>query len=113
VTGGYVASAVLAVSGLAGVVDPQRIGQALQTDLSPARARAEYRIVYGTLAALGVGALVAGSSDVFTAIGTVWLGAAAVRVLALALDRPKADLTYWAYLALELALGFAAVLENG
>ena len=111
--GGYVSSAILAASGLAGVVAPDRIGTALQTDLSPPRARAEFRVVYGTLAAVAIFALVAGDPPVFRAIGFLWLGAAVVRLLALAVDRPKADWTYWAYLGLEVLLGVAGILAKG
>lgn len=107
--GGYVASALLAASGLAGVVAPQRVGRALDTDLASPRARAEFRIAYACLAAVGIDALIAGSAAVFVAVGVLWLGAAGVRLVALVVDRPRADRTYGLYLALELALGLVGI----
>jgi hypothetical protein len=110
--GGYVASAILAAAGVAGVLAPQRVGSALETNLSPARARAEFRIAYACFAALGIDACLTGSAAVFMAVGTLWLGAAFIRLVALVVDRPQADRTYWIFLALELALGCAGVLLN-
>jgi Domain of unknown function (DUF4345) len=110
--GGYVASAILAAAGVAGIVAPQRVGRALETDLAPARARAEFRIAYACFAAIGIEAVITGSAAVFLAVGTLWLGAAFIRVVALVVDRPHADGTYWLFLALELALGCAAILLN-
>jgi uncharacterized protein DUF4345 len=110
VIGGYVSAALLAVSALAGVVMPERIALALDTAFTSSRGRAEFRVVYATLAAVGVWALAAGDREVFIAVGLLWLGAAAVRVLSLALDRPRPDWTYWAYLGLEVGLGLAGVL---
>lgn len=107
---GYLSSAVLAAGGLAGVVVPGRVGAALQTDLSPPRAKAEYRILNGTFVGLGVFALVSGDAQVFTGIGFLWLGAAVVRLFALAVDRPKAVWTYWALFGLEAGLGTAGIL---
>ena len=103
--GGYLASAVLAASGVAGVLIPERVGRVLHTDLSAPRARAEMRGAYACFAALGIDAIIAGSPAVFFAVGILWLGAAAVRLFALAVDRPHADWTYWVFLGLELALG--------
>ena len=105
VLGGYLASAVLAASGVAGVFIPERVGRVLHTDLSAPRARAEMRSAYACFAVLGIDAIIAGSPAVFFAVGILWLGAAAVRLFALAVDRPHADWTYWVFLGLELALG--------
>ncbi|MEX2458933.1 MAG: hypothetical protein WD770_08110 [Actinomycetota bacterium] len=106
-------ASVLAASALAGVVIPQRVASALDTAFESARGRAEFRIVYATLAAVGVWALVIGDSEVFIAVGLLWLGAAAVRIAALLLDRPRPDRTYWAYLVLGVGLGLAGVLGSG
>jgi hypothetical protein len=111
--GGYVASAILAASGLAGLAMPGRVGLALQTDLATPRARAEYRVVYGCFAGVGLFALAAGDPVVFKAVGALWLGGGVVRLLALALDRPTADWTWWAFLALELTLGSLGILASG
>jgi Domain of unknown function (DUF4345) len=103
--GGYVASAVLAASGIAGVVIPERVGRVLHTELSAPRARAEMRVAYACFAALGIDAMIAGTPAVFFAVGILWLGAAAVRLAALVIDRPSAEWTYWAFFVLELILG--------
>src|SRR5882672_5790957 len=110
--GGYMAGGVLAASGIAGVLMPQRVGRVLHTDLSPARARAEFRIAYACFAAVGFDALVAGAPAVFTAVGALWLAAAGVRLVAIPVDRPRADWTYWTFLALEALLGAAGVLAG-
>jgi uncharacterized protein DUF4345 len=110
--GGYIAAASLAASGAAGILLPQRIAPVLETALTPGRATAEFRILNGALAALGIWALIVGRADAFTAVGVVWLGAAAVRLLAFVMDRPRPDVTYWAFFALEAVLGAAAVYGN-
>lgn len=111
--GGYVSGAVLAVSGIAGILLPRQVGAALDIGLPTGRASAELRVAYGAFAAIGVWAVIAGESALFAGIGFLWLGAAAVRVIALALDHPRADATYWAILAMEVAFGLAGVLGDG
>jgi hypothetical protein len=113
VIGGYVSSAILAVSGAAGILVPDQIATALDTTFTSVRGRAELRIVYGALAAMGVWALVAADREVFIAIGVFWLGAAGVRLLAFAVDRPRKVWTYWVFLALEIVVGLAGVLGSG
>jgi uncharacterized protein DUF4345 len=113
VIGGYVSSSLLAASGVAGILIPDRIASVLDTTFSSTRGRAELRIVYGALAALGGCAVAAADHELFVAVGVFWLGAAAVRLLALTMDRPRAGSTYWAFLALELVLGFLGVLGSG
>jgi hypothetical protein len=113
VIGGYVSSAILAVSGAAGILVPDQIATALDTTFTSARGRAELRVVYGALAVMGVWALVAAEREVFIAVGVFWLGAAGVRLFALAVDRPRKVWTYWAYLALEIVVGLAGVLGSG
>jgi hypothetical protein len=113
VIGGYLSSAILAASGLAGILIPDQIAPVLDTTFASSRGRAEFRIVYGALAALGGWALAVADHEVFVAVGVFWLGAAAVRLLALALDRPRTGSTYWAFLALEVVLGLAGVLGSG
>jgi hypothetical protein len=111
--GGYISAAVLAASGLAGVVIPHQIGPVLDTVLTPGRSKAEFRIAYGAIAAFGAFAFAAGDAEVFMAVGVFWLGAAVVRLLALALDRPRMDWTYRTFLVLEVAAGLAGVLGSG
>jgi hypothetical protein len=111
---GHLASAALMLSGAAGIAVPDRIVEAL--DLAPGSTRgiAEVRAgLGGTYTALGAYALLSGSAGAQRAIGATWLGAGAVRLAALKLDRPRTDWTYWAYLAAELGLGTAAVLAAG
>jgi hypothetical protein len=43
------------------------------------------------------------------AVGVTWLGAAAVRLGSLKLDRPRTDWTFWAFLAAEIAFGATAL----
>jgi hypothetical protein len=111
--GGYVSGAVLAVSGIAGVLIPRQVAAPLDIGLPTGRARAELRIAYAAFGALGVWALIAGESALFTGIGVLWLGAAGVRLITLAVDRPKADALYWAILAMEVGFGILGVLGSG
>lgn len=109
---GRVSSAALMLSGVAGVVTPNRV--AAQLDLSSATSRgvAETRAgLGGTYAALGGWALVSGNPAARTAVGVTWLGAAAARLGSLAVDRPDTDWTFWAYLGAEIGLGTAALLS--
>ncbi|MCW2572786.1 MAG: hypothetical protein JWO88_2844 [Frankiales bacterium] len=97
-------------SGIAGVVMPEKVGAALHVPASDARGVAETRAgLGGTYAALGLWALVSRSPLARRAVGVTWLGAAAARLLALRLDEPETDATYWAYLAGEVALGLGAL----
>ncbi len=111
--GGYVASAALAVAGVLAVLVPERTARALHTAFTSARGRAEFRIANATFAGVGLWALIDGSRSVFIAVGALWLAAGAVRLLALALDRPQPDWTYWTYLALEATLATLALLPLG
>jgi hypothetical protein len=107
---GWVSSAALAASGLGIALDPRRAGEVLNLVASSNRGIAETRAgLGGTFVGLGLWALNRRSPDAYTAVGVTWLGAAAFRSAALAVDRPETDWTYWAYLALELTLGFGAL----
>ncbi|MGH2662318.1 MAG: DUF4345 family protein [Actinomycetota bacterium] len=110
--GGYISSAFLAAAGVAGVLIPERIAPVLDTPLPSGRARAEFRIANGAFAGIGVWALIEGSAALFIGVGLAWAGAAMVRLLALALDSPRADWTYWAFLALEAGLAFVALVPG-
>ncbi|MGW0193294.1 DUF4345 family protein [Nonomuraea sp. NPDC003201] len=108
---GRVSSGALLLSGMAGVLMPESVGANLKIDASEARGRAEIRAgLGGTFAALGGWALVRDTPQANAAVAVTWLGAAAVRLAALAVDRPRTDRSYWAYLGLELTLGGAALL---
>jgi hypothetical protein len=107
---GRISSAALMLSGIAGAVMPRRVGDSLHLSATSERGVAETRAALGgTYAALGAWALVSRDAAAQTAVGVTWLGAAVVRVGSLAIDRPRTDWTFWAYLAAELGLGTTAV----
>ncbi|MCU1683016.1 MAG: hypothetical protein JWQ81_3755 [Amycolatopsis sp.] len=109
---GRLSSAALLLSGVAGVVAPKSVGEALELTMPTARGISETRAgLGGTFAALGGWALVSSESAAETAVGVTWLGAAGVRLVSLALDRPRTTWTYWAYLGLEIGLGTTALLS--
>jgi hypothetical protein len=109
---GRVSSAALMVSGFAGVLTPQKVSTALHLAASSGRAVAETRAgLGGTYAALGAWAMFSRRPAAHTAVGVLWLGAAAARIAALLVDDPEPDAAYWAYLAAELGFGSAAVVS--
>ncbi len=108
--GGRWSSAVLMLSGLAGVVMPARVAANLELPAGTARGLAETRAgLGGTYAALGGWALLSRDPTAQAAVGVTWLGAAAARVSSLVLDRPRTDGAFWSYLAIEVGLGAAAL----
>ena len=107
---GRVSSAALMLSGIAGVVIPDRVADNLGLSAVSPRGVAETRAgLGGTYAALGAWGLTSRHREAQAAVGVTWLGAAAARVLALVLDKPETDATYWAYLAAEVGLGALAL----
>src|SRR6266550_460825 len=107
---GRVSSAALMASGLAGVLAPRSVTSALEVEPVSARGTAESRAgLGGTYAALGGWALVRGEPSAQVAVGVTWLGAAAVRLASLLVDRPRTDWTYWSYLTAELVFGVTAI----
>lgn len=97
-------------SGLAAVLMPTRVAEALELPARTARGIAETRAgLGGTYAALGGWALVSREPAAQAAVGVIWLGAAAARVGSLLVDRPNTDAAFWGYLAVELGLGAAAL----
>ena len=110
VESGRVSSAALMLSGVAGVVMPRRVAEALDLLATTGRGVAETRAgLGGTYAALGGWALVSRDPAAHAAVGMTWLGAAGARLVSLALDRPRTDWTFWAYLAAEVGLGAVAL----
>lgn len=110
---GRVSSAALMLSGIAGVLTPSSVASAL--DLTPGSSRgiAETRAgLGGTYAALGGWALVSRDRAAQTAVGVTWLGAAAVRMASLVVDRPRTDFAFWAYLAAEVGFGATALASS-
>ena len=107
---GRVSSAALMLSGIAGVLTPRRVGSALDLYAVSNRGVAETRAgLGGTYAALGGWALLTHDPAAQTAVGVTWLGAAAVRLASLAVDRPRTNLAYWGYLAAEVGFGETAL----
>jgi hypothetical protein len=107
---GRASSAALMLSGVSAVLTPKSVASAL--DLTPATNRgiAETRAgLGGTYATLGGWALLSRDPAAQTAVGVTWLGAAFVRVASLAVDRPRTDRAFWAYLAAEIGFGALAL----
>ena len=107
---GRVSSAALMLSGVAGVMMPERVASALRLTPASSRGIAEVRAgLGGTYAALGAWALVSRRRAAGVAVGAAWLGAATVRLVSLAIDRPQTDAAFWAYLAAEVGFGTIAL----
>lgn len=107
---GRVSSAALMLSGVAAVVNPQGVADALHLTAGDGRGVTETRAgLGGTYAALGGWALVSREPAADVAVGMTWLGAAVVRVAALRVDRPPVTASYWVYLGLEVACGTASL----
>src|SRR4030081_293395 len=107
---GRVSSAALMLSGLSAVLTPKRVASALELPPLAPRAVAETRAgLGGTYAALGGWALVSRDPAAQVAVGVTWLGAGYARVASLAVDRPRTDWTFWAYLAAEIGFGVTAL----
>ena len=107
---GKLSCAALLLSGLAGIVMPERVAAALDLPAVSGRGRAEARAgLGGTYAALGGWALVSPDPAARVAVGVTWLGAAAARLGSLVLDHPETEPAFWVYLAAELGMGVAAL----
>ena len=107
---GRVSSAALMLSGLSGALMPRRVASALDLSALSNRGVAETRAgLGGTYAGLGGWALLSRDPAAQAAVGVTWLGAAAVRLASLALDRPRTDWAFWAYLAAEIGFGTTAL----
>jgi hypothetical protein len=89
---------------------PGRVAATLELNAGTKRGIAETRAgLGGTYAALGCWAFVSRDPTAQVAVGVTWLGAAAARVGSLLVDRPRTDGAFWAYLAVEIGLGAAAL----
>lgn len=107
---GRVSSAALMLSGISGVLAPRRVASALDLCATSDRGVSETRAgLGGTYAALGGWALVSRDPAAHAAVGVTWLGAAAVRLASLVVDRPATDWTFWGYLAAEIGFGATAL----
>lgn len=106
-------SAALMLSGVAGVVAPAKVAEALSLAVADGRGSAEVRAgLGGTYAALGGWALVSANPAADAAVGATWLGAGAVRLASLVVDRPKTSWPFWAYLGAEIGLGTLALVSS-
>jgi len=90
---------------------PHVVAKLIAQNLDSPRGIAEFRIVNGGyFAGLSIFALVVNQPLVYAALGIGWLGAAAVRVLALALDRPRLEPLYFALLTFEIVMGIILIV---
>ncbi|WP_232680997.1 hypothetical protein [Nocardioides sp. R-C-SC26] len=112
---GRASALVLAASGLAGVVMPERVAEAMQFGRSgeiAGRARLEVRAGLGAAyVALGVWGVLSSDPAARRAVGLAWLGAASGRLLGMAVDDADLDGVHWGSLALETG-GAAAALAS-
>jgi hypothetical protein len=110
---GRVSSAALMMSGISGVLAPRQFVSALDLSVLSDRGVTETRAgLGGTYAALGGWALLSRDPAAQVAVGVTWLGAAAVRLGSLIVDRPRTDPAFWAYLAAEIGFGTAALTSS-
>jgi hypothetical protein len=110
---GRVSSLALFASGVAGIVTPEKFLAALDMTATSSRGIAETRVgLGGTYAGLGGYALLSGKPAAQRAVAATWMGAGLVRLGTLRYDRPKTDWTFWTYLAGELGLGTAALVDT-
>ena len=103
-------SGLLAASGLAGVVMPRRVAEAL--DLTPGGGRGLLEVragLGGGYLALGLWALASDTPGAHRAVGVAWLGAASGRLLGMLRDDPDTDAVHWGSLALEVGGGLVAL----
>jgi hypothetical protein len=108
---GRVSSAALMLSGISAVLTPKHVASALHLSAVSDRGVAETRAgLGGTYAALGGWALLSREPAAQAAVGITWLGAAAVRLASLVVDRPRTDAAFWSYLAAEIGFGASALV---
>ena len=96
--------------GLTSIVAPKHIAPFIAHEIPTPRGVAEFRILGGFFSALSAFALYAQNPQVFMALGVAWLGAAAMRLVALLLDRPKFDAAYISFFVSEILLGIFLIL---
>lgn len=90
--------------GLWALMRPRRVAAALWFELRGSRGRAEFRINFGGLL-IGISAFVLWAQQpvIFNALGFLWLGGAAARLLVWFADQPTLDRTYLGFFLFELA----------
>ena len=100
----------LAASGVGIALQPRQASASLDIPAISQRGIAETRAgLGGTYAALGTWSALRATPDAHTAVGMTWLGAAALRLVSLVVDKPRTSPTFWLYLAGELTLGTCGV----
>lgn len=100
-------AAITLLLGLWSIWRPESMAKVLAFSLHGRSGRAEFRIGFGgCFVGLAGYALYLQNASVFAAIGAMWFGAAAIRLLALFIDRPPFNVSYLAVLLFELAMGW-------
>jgi len=103
-------AAITLLLGLWSLWRPESMAKMLGFSLHGRGGRAEFRIGFGgCFVGLAGYALYMQNSAVFVAMGAMWIGAAAIRVLALFIDRPPFNAGYVAVLVFELAMGWLLI----
>jgi hypothetical protein len=111
---GLTSALALGACGAGIALDPVRAGAVMRMPPSSARGITEMRAgVGGTFAALGLWALLRGTSEAYSAVGVTWLGAAGVRAVSMRVDEPERDTSFWAFLTAEAVFGLAGLLARG
>jgi len=99
------------LSGLAGVVSPDKFADALELTPSSPRGITETRAgLGGGYAALGAWAFAVDSRAARTAVGVTWLGAGGARLAGMRMDEPEPDAVFWLSLGMELGLGLSSLI---
>ena len=103
-------AAITLLLGLWSFWRPERVAKMVGFSLHGRAGRAEFRVAFGGLF-LGLAgyALYLRNDPVFTAMGAMWLGAAVIRIVAMALDRPPFNAGFVAVLLFETAMGAALI----
>ncbi|MGW5852708.1 hypothetical protein ACWFQ8_33150 [Streptomyces sp. NPDC055254] len=105
------AAVVLLLSSLAAIAQPTKTAKAMHFQLLGNRGRAEFRTAVGAVfIPPAVVALVSFEPLGFRMIAAIWLGAAAMRIVALATDRPEVDKGYVAFFLFEAVMGCFALV---
>ena len=102
--------AITLLFGLWSLLRPESAAKAVGFSLHGRRGRAEFRIGFGGfLLGLTGYALYLRNDLVFAALGAMWFGGAAIRVVALFADRPPFNASYLAVFLFELAMGWLLI----
>src|SRR5215468_4998595 len=101
-----VGALALLIYGIASLLAPHRIALFIAQILDSSRGVAEFRILNGGfMIGLSLAALLANQPVGYAVLGIGWLGAAASRLIAMVVDRPPLNASFFAYLVAEVVLG--------